>query len=93
MAREKEEIGGDKSGRSSKTEQQEEERAERDYEIFLEDLEEDKELRQSVNIYKANPTSNVGAPSATDSDSDDSDAPEVNVDELLDELDDMTLDK
>lgn len=93
MAREKEEIGGDRSGRSSKTEQQEEEKAERDYEIFLEDLEEDKELRQSVNMYKANDTTNAAASSAPESDSEDSDAPEVNVDELLDELDNMTLAK
>lgn len=69
---------------------QEQERAERDYEIFLQELEEDEELRQTINLYKASQGHQV-APEADAMDDDDDDAPEIGIDELLDELDDMTL--
>ncbi|KAJ9111996.1 ribosome-binding protein [Naganishia cerealis] len=65
---------------------QEQEKAERDYELFLQELEEDEELRQTVNMYKA-PTQ---AQFESDMDDDD-EAPEVGLDELLDEMDDMTI--
>ncbi|VEU20977.1 DEKNAAC101785 [Brettanomyces naardenensis] len=87
MAAEKEEIGGS-STHDSKQARQDEERAERDYEIFLEELEEDKDLRQSVNMYKAeNEVAQV-----EDESEDEDEAPEINMDELLDELDEMKLD-
>ena len=65
---------------------QEQEKAERDYELFLQELEEDEELRQTVNMYKA-PTQ---AQFESDMDDDD-EAPEVGLDELLDEMDEMTI--
>lgn len=75
---------------SSRQQKQEMERAEKDYELFLQELEEDNELRQTINLYK-----NDQPPPATNSDSmdedEDEDAPQIDIDELLDELDEMTL--
>ncbi|XP_028405919.1 60S ribosomal export protein NMD3-like [Dendronephthya gigantea] len=51
---------------------------ERDYDDFLEDLEEDKTYRQNVNIYKD--SSKAGVSSNTD------DLPEVSLEEMLDDL-------
>ncbi|CAH6719833.1 60S ribosomal export protein Nmd3p [[Candida] jaroonii] len=86
MAREHKEIGGNDDSRQAK---QDQERAERDYELFLQELEEDDEMRQAINLYKAS------APARqADEESemfDDEDAPEIAIDELLDELDDMNL--
>lgn len=75
---------------NSRAQKQEMERAEKDYELFLQELEEDAELRQSVNLYK-NREANV-PPEEHEMDEDgDEDAPQINIDELLDELDEMTL--
>lgn len=86
MAREHKELGGNEDSRQAR---QEQERAERDYEIFLQELEEDEEMRQAINLYKAN------QPSIQEDQEtgvfDDEDAPEIAIDELLDELDDMNL--
>ena len=72
---------------SSRVQKQEVERAERDYELFLQELEEDVELRQTINLYK-----NSEKPAEGEMDeNEDADAPEINIDELLDELDEMTL--
>lgn len=86
-------------------------RAERDYEMFLQELEEDKELRSDVNMYKSN-AANAAAqnsrnnrpkdPNAMDEDDSDEDddgisggndpyAPNVSLDELLDDLEDLNL--
>ena len=54
------------------------EQIERDYDDFLEDLEEDKMYRQNVNIYKD--SSKVGVSSNAD------DVPEVSLEEMLDDL-------
>ncbi|KAI0462892.1 ribosome-binding protein [Komagataella kurtzmanii] len=87
MAKEHQDIVANDESRQAK---QEQEKAERDYEIFLQELEEDPELRQTVNLYKAD---EAPAPeNEADMDEDD-DAPEIGVDELLDELDEMTLDE
>ncbi|ANB15784.1 ribosome-binding protein NMD3 [Sugiyamaella lignohabitans] len=93
----------------SRIAQAEFERVERDYEMFLQELEEDEELRSTVNLYKK-PNSqqqaqtkvrdvNMGDADGTDriSNSDNSDdegadeGPTINVDELLDDLEGMTL--
>lgn len=87
MAQEHNDIVANDDSRQAR---QEQERAERDYELFLQELEEDEELRQTVNMYKA-PGENYAAHDDDDMDDDD-DAPEVGIDDLLDELDDMTLD-
>ena len=90
MAREHQDIVAHDDSRLAR---QDQERAERDYELFLQELEEDDELRQTINLYKsgaAAPGAAGGA--AADDDMDDDDvAPEVGLDELLDELDDMNL--
>lgn len=83
---------------SSRLQRQELERTERDYELFLQELEEDEELRKNVNMYKVGEIQKShtieGKEDVDDKESsefEDSDAPEINVDELLDELDDLTL--
>lgn len=88
MAREHNDIVANDDSRQAK---QEQERAERDYELFLQELEEDQELRQTINLYKAG---NEPQPEETENemdDMDDDDAPEIGIDELLDEIDGMTL--
>lgn len=90
MAREHNDIVANDDSRQAR---QEMERAEKDYEAFLQDLEEDQEMRQAINLYKAE---NDGAPQQDhddmEDDDDDDDAPQIGVDELLDEIDGMTLD-
>lgn len=99
MAREHKDIDASEDY-SSRTQKQEMERAEKDYELFLQELEEDEELRQNINLYKNNNVAAIPAPPAVDQfgnpiapaeDEEEGDAPEINIDELLDELDDMTL--
>ncbi|GME78937.1 unnamed protein product [Ambrosiozyma monospora] len=75
----------------TKQARQEQERAERDYELFLEQLEEDEELRQGVNLYKSENAGQVAAGDDDEMDDEEDDAPQINVDELLDELDEMNL--
>ncbi|KAH3669394.1 hypothetical protein OGAPHI_001515 [Ogataea philodendri] len=72
----------------SRQARQEAERAERDYEVFLQELEEDQELRKTVNLYRAE--GDRGDDDEDDMEEED-DAPEINIDELLDELDEMNL--
>lgn len=87
MAREHNDIGGNEDSRQAR---QEQERAEKDYETFLQELEEDDEMRHAINLYKAD---NAAAPRDDESEmADEDDAPQIDVDELLDELDDMNLD-
>ncbi|KAJ2022078.1 ribosome-binding protein, partial [Coemansia sp. S85] len=63
----------------------EQDKIEADFETFLRDLEEDPELRQSINLYKD--SSAVRRP-VTDMDDEDEDeeAPEVPLEELLEDL-------
>lgn len=87
MAKEHNDIVANDDSRLAR---QEQEKAERDYELFLQELEEDDELRQTINLYK----SGQAPPPATevdDMEDDDEEAPGVGLDELLDELDDMNL--
>lgn len=91
MAKEHNDIVANEESRAAR---QEAERAEKDYEIFLQELEEDAELRQAINLYKD--TNAVAPPvdeNAMEDEDIDEDAPEVDIDELLDELDDMTLEE
>ncbi|KAM9901684.1 hypothetical protein OXX69_008622, partial [Metschnikowia pulcherrima] len=90
MAREHNEIVANDDSRQAR---QEQERAERDYELFLQELEEDQELRQTINLYKAGeeaPPPPV-AEDGMEEDEEDEDAVEIGIDELLDEIDGMTL--
>lgn len=53
----------------------------RDYDDFMDDLEENKEYRQTINIYKTN------APMPVDTDDmDDPDEPRITLEEMLDDL-------
>ena len=97
---------------------QDQERAERDYEMFLREIEEDSELRQTLQLYKdtrKNPPKSEkmdgietvtqqagghhssGMETAGDDDDDDGDdddddrLPEISVDELLDEFEEMNI--
>ena len=75
---------------NNRSQRQEMERAERDYELFLQELEEDSELRQTINLYK---NQNAAVPQEAHEEEEDEDAPQIDIDELLDELDEMTLDE
>ncbi|KAG7705093.1 hypothetical protein KL914_003779 [Ogataea haglerorum] len=70
----------------SRQARQEAEKAERDYELFLQELEEDQELRKTVNLYRAE-----NKPVEEDDMEEEDDAPQIDIDELLDELDEMNL--
>lgn len=85
MAKEHNDIVANDDSRQAR---QEQERAERDYELFLQELEEDDELRQTVNLYKHH---NNAVQHTEDEIDEDDDAPEIGIDELLDELDEMNL--
>jgi nonsense-mediated mRNA decay protein 3 len=56
-----------------------------DEELFYQELEEDEETRAQVQIFKDENANNVNATAAAGDDEDD-DAPEVPIEELLDEL-------
>lgn len=81
-------VANDDNSRQAK---QEQERAERDYELFLQELEEDEEMRQTVNLYKHQSTNPHALEDVDEDDMEDEDAPEIGIDELLDELDGMNL--
>lgn len=87
MALEHNDIVANDDSRQAK---QEQERAEKDYELFLQELEEDQEMRQTINMYKAG---EEPMPEVTEEDEmEDEEDLEVGLDELLDEIDGMTLD-
>ena len=71
---------------------QDQERVEADFEMFLRDVEEDQELRSTLQLYKAkNNRANEqtqGGGDAMDEDSED-DVPKINMDELLDDFEDL----
>ncbi|ODV63377.1 ribosome-binding protein NMD3 [Ascoidea rubescens DSM 1968] len=95
MAREHEDIVAN-GNQDSRAARQEQERIERDYEVFLQELEEDRELRQTINLYKAHePDARKYSGADGDGDGDDEmdeeNIPQIDMDELLDELDDLTL--
>jgi len=50
---------------------------------FMDDLEEDKDLRQNINIYK-NP--DVGIESAAEDDDDNDGAPRISLEEMMEDL-------
>ncbi|KAF8534053.1 NMD3 family-domain-containing protein [Trichophaea hybrida] len=85
---------------------QDQERAERDYELFLREIEEDTELRQTLQLYKntrKNPLKTQKMEgvememdteeqqSEMEEDEDQDGLPAISMDELLDEFDDMTM--
>jgi nonsense-mediated mRNA decay protein 3 len=79
------------AGQQTRREQQEANRLEQDYEMFLRDVEEDQELRQTLNLYKAS-TQPLGDDMDEDDDNDDENGvPQINMDELLDDFDELNM--
>lgn len=66
------------------------ERMDREYEMFLRDVEEDEELRATMALYK-NQKRDEEEMSMTETEEGD-DAPQVNMDELLDDFDELRMD-
>lgn len=62
-----------------------------DYEHFLRDVEEDEEMRQAIALYRARKAAaDPDAMSVAETEGDD-DVPKINVDELLDDFDELTV--
>ncbi|KAJ9383812.1 hypothetical protein DTO063F5_5116 [Paecilomyces variotii] len=85
--------------------QQEQERLEADFELFLRDIEEDQELRSTLQLYKAKnakprPERMEGVETGDgdveqmeeDEESDDENVPQINMDELLEDFDELNVD-
>jgi nonsense-mediated mRNA decay protein 3 len=75
---------------------QDQERVEADFEMFLRDVEEDQELRNTLQLYKAQNRGDEQAQRGgdeMDEDSEDEDAPKINMDELLDDFEDLNMEE
>jgi len=94
-------IGKDESEMAPR--KQDQDRAERDYELFLREIEEDTELRQTLQLYKSTlKTAPKPKPEGMDVDGmeegeeeeeeEGEDVPAIGMDELLDEFEDMKID-
>ena len=75
---------------------QEQEKLDRDFEMFLQDVEEDSELRNTVALYKAKKDKNKmeGIETASMADTEetgDDDVPKIDVDDLLSDFDDLEI--
>lgn len=74
---------------------QDQERVEADFEMFLRDVEEDQELRSTLQLYKAKNNrpyeQTRGGGDEMDEDSEDEDVPKINVDELLDDFEELNV--
>lgn len=97
MAREYEEeaTASNANVPTSKRQEQEQARMEQDYEMFLRDVEEDQELRQTLDLYKNR--QHQARPDEMDEDEDDFDeeghaVPKINMDDLLDDFDELNMD-
>ncbi|KAJ5932950.1 60S ribosomal export protein NMD3 [Penicillium verrucosum] len=80
-------AGGAGSGQQSRREQQDAHRLEQDYEMFLRDVEEDEELRQTLDLYKVQAQ---GDAVKEDDDSED-EVPEIDMNELLNDMDELEV--
>lgn len=87
MAREYEEEA--LAGQQTRKQEQEQDRLEQDFEMFLRDVEEDHELRQTLDLYKAR-RAEQDHEMDEDSGSDD-EVPKINMDELLDDFDELNM--
>lgn len=67
------------------------ERMDRDYEMFLRDVEEDTELRNTMALFKAQQKSKADAEamSVVETDDGEDETPQIDMDELLDDFDDL----
>jgi nonsense-mediated mRNA decay protein 3 len=80
---------------TNKRQEQEQARMEQDYEMFLRDVEEDQELRQTLDLYKnrqyqARPDQ-MDEDDDEDMDEDGNAVPKINMDELLDDFDELNM--
>jgi len=69
------------------------EKMDRDYEMFLRDVEEDTELRQTLAVYKAQQQAKAEADamSVVETEDGDDETPQINMEELLDEFDELNV--
>lgn len=88
MAREYEEEA--LAGQQTRKQEQEQDRLEQDFEMFLRDVEEDQELRQTLDLYKARRKPEQDHEMDEDSGSDD-EVPKIDMDELLDDFDELNM--
>ncbi|CAH0015465.1 unnamed protein product [Clonostachys rhizophaga] len=70
--------------------QADQDRMDREYELFLRDVEEDDELRAALALYKQQKQEEEM--SMADTEAEDDDAPQVNMEELLDDFDELNMD-
>lgn len=68
-------------------------KVEQDYEAFLQELEEDQELRSTINLYKNNtkPRRDVDLMEEDDEEEENPNVPQVSLDELLDDLEELNI--
>lgn len=75
--------------------QQDQDRLEADFEMFLRDVEEDHELRNTLDLYKnknnAGNTAGQGGDAMEEDDESEDEAPKINMDELLDDFDELNM--
>ncbi|KAJ5690640.1 60S ribosomal export protein NMD3 [Penicillium macrosclerotiorum] len=90
MAREYEEEALAGAG-GARRKGEEQDRLEADFEMFLRDVEEDQELRETLDLYKVRKNPTADHEMDEDSGSDD-EVPKINMDELLDDFDDLNMD-
>ncbi|KAG9636830.1 hypothetical protein KCU64_g14443, partial [Aureobasidium melanogenum] len=69
---------------------QDQERLERDFELFLRDVEEDEELRQTMQLYKSQQEANAND-MEMETDDEDDEGPQIPMDQLLDEFEEMNM--
>ncbi|KAI2472450.1 NMD3-domain-containing protein [Annulohypoxylon bovei var. microspora] len=71
------------------------ERMDREFELFLQDIEEDEEFRQGVQLYKQpapkKQPDEMSVATTEDGDGDEDDVPRVDMDELLEDFDELTM--
>jgi len=69
------------------------ERMDKDYEMFLRDVEEDEELRQTMALYKAQQQQKIDAEamSVVETDDGEDETPHIDMEELLDEFDELAV--
>lgn len=97
MAREYEEEAMAGGPATSRRQEQEQDRLEADFEMFLRDVEEDQELRNTLDLYKVRnkPKVDQGGDDMMNEDSDgesEGETPKINMEELLDDFDELNMD-
>ncbi|PYH96419.1 NMD3-domain-containing protein [Aspergillus ellipticus CBS 707.79] len=93
MAREYEEeaLHQQQAGSTNRKQEQERNRLEEDFEMFLRDVEEDQELRGTLDLYKAQRRAAANGDMEMDDESEDEEVPQIDMDELLDDFDELNM--